>query len=411
MQRRVAHILRKYNPDEWGGTETHVVEVTRRLGHVGWAAEVHAPAGPVATDRALSADVRLVRYRSFSPFLGSAERRRALVANAGNIASFHEPYLLWRDRGLTLAHLHTQGRVGGGVRTAMRLTGRPYVVSVHGPLFAEPALVASETRRRLTGIVDLGRPIGALFGARRVIGDAARVIAFNERERQALAERIGTRAVRMDHGVDAARLASGDPTRARSRWPELANAPVLALVGRLCRQKNQVLAVKAFARGAPPDHHLVFAGAATDHGYREKIDEEIRAQGVGARVHVLGNLDGQRDVPDLFALARLIIVPSTHEAFGLAVLEGWAANRPVLFANRSGLADLAGALDDEGVSLSTLDVDEWAAALERLLLDESRLQSAASRGNRLVRTRYDWDSVARELATLYDQVVAEHGHG
>src|SRR5262245_24667642 len=46
--RVVAQVMRKYDPAEWGGTETHVVEVTRRLVERGFAVEVHAPRGPVA---------------------------------------------------------------------------------------------------------------------------------------------------------------------------------------------------------------------------------------------------------------------------------------------------------------------------------------------------------------------------
>ena len=62
--KRVAHVVRKYDPDQWGGTETHVVEVTRRLRDHGFAAEVHAPRGPSATDAALAPHVPLVRFRS-----------------------------------------------------------------------------------------------------------------------------------------------------------------------------------------------------------------------------------------------------------------------------------------------------------------------------------------------------------
>src|SRR4051812_26679721 len=227
---RVAHVLRKYDPAQWGGTETHIAAVTRRLAGHGWMAEVHAPSGPLTPDRALPPDVPLRRYRAFCPFVGPADRLRGLYENGGNIASLEEPIRLFKDRGLSLVHAHTLGRIGGGVRAAMRLTGRPYVLSVHGPLLSRRDFVAGETAHRQRGLWDLGRPIGLLLGARRVLDDAARVITFNEDERAAVAERVGDRAVRMDHGVDTERLRSGDPERARARWPELGAAKVVALV-------------------------------------------------------------------------------------------------------------------------------------------------------------------------------------
>lgn len=406
---RIAHVLRKYDPAEWGGTETHVVAITSRLSGEGWAAEVHAPAGPSAPDRALSPSVPLRRYQAFCPFVGDGERRRALWANAGNLASFHEPLRLALDRGLALSHLHTLGRIGGAVRTAMRLTGRPYVVSVHGPLLAERGLVAADTAKRVEGLWDLGRPVGLLFGARRVLDDAARVFAFNDDERAALAERIGARVVRMDHGVDAARIGSGDPARARRRWPELGEAPLIALVGRIAAQKNQILAVRAFARGAPLDHRLALAGAETDAGYRALVEQEARALGVADRVHMLGNLDPDAEVPDLLARASLIVVPSTHEAFGLAVLEGWAASRPVVFARRSGLADLARALrGDPAVVVPTLDEREWAERIRLFATSERAREGAAAAGAQLLRTRFHWSAVVKRLSGIYREVLEEH---
>jgi glycosyltransferase involved in cell wall biosynthesis len=404
---RVAHVLRKYDPAQWGGTETHVVAISRALGEQGWGVEVHAPLGPTTPDRALPDGVLLRRYRAICPFIGPGADRAALFANAGNIASLDEPIRLVADRGLALAHVHTMGRIGGAVRTAMRLSGRPYIVSVHGPLLAQGELVAADTAKRLERLWDLGRPLGMLLGARRVLDDAARVICFNDEEHAALTQRLGARAVRMDHGVDRARFASGDAARARGRFPELGDAPVVALVGRLAAQKNQVLAVRAFARGAPADHRLALAGAETDAGYRAQIVAEARAQGVADRVHFVGNLDPKEGVPDLLARAKLVMVPSNHEAFGLAVLEAWAASRPVLFARRAGLADLARALPDPSIAVESNTVEDWADRLKAALADDGYLAAHARAGADLVTSRFTWVRVGARLSALYEEVLAE----
>ncbi|WP_224242667.1 glycosyltransferase family 4 protein [Hyalangium gracile] len=409
--RRVVHVLRKYDPGEWGGTETHVVEVTRQLARMGWGCEVHAPRGPQAPDRSLDPCVPLVRYGSFNPFLGSASKRRALRSTAGNLVTLDEPLRLARDRGIALAHLHTAGRIGGAVRTAMRFTGRPYVISVHGPLLARRAWLEAEMTQRLSGLVDLGRPFGALLGARRVLQDASRVIVFNEEERVALAGLIGHRVVRLEQGVNVERFQSGCGDRARRRWPRWAGLPMVAVIGRLHPQKNQLLAVRAFASGAPSDHHLVLAGAVVDPSYRVAVEKEISECGLASRVHVLGNLDPDEEVPDLLALAKLVMVPSLHEAFGLSVLEAWAAARPVMVANRSGLADLAEAIGEDGLQVSTLDVEAWAAALRQCLSSPARLEAAARAGSALVRQRFSWEAVARSLHGIYQAVLEQRKTG
>jgi len=407
--RRVVHVLRKYNPREWGGTETHVVEVTRRLVRLGWWPQVHAPLGPTEPDRALDPHVPLLRYRAFAPYLGTPEKRQALIANAGNLVTLDEPLRLIRDRRLALAHLHTAGRIGGAVRTAMRLTGRPYVLSVHGPLLSQREWFKAETAQQLEGVMDLGRPFGALLGSRKVLRDAARVLTFNDEEQRALSEVVGARAVRLDQGVDADRLRTGCVSRGYRRWPGLAGVPLLVLLGRLSPQKNQQLAIRAFAQGAPGDHHLAIAGAAMAPSYRGCLEQEIHSLGLSGRVHLLGNLDAVDEVPDLLALAKLVIVPSAHEAFGLIVLEAWAAGRPTLTSLRGGLKDLADALGRDALCVPSLEVAAWATALRQVLANPEALAAAAQAGQRLIQRRFGWDAVALRIEEIYQAVLDERG--
>ena len=99
---------------------------------------------------------------------------------------------------------------------------------------------------------------------------------------------------------------------------------VVALVGRLCDQKNPLLALGALARlprDARPD--LLLAGAETDPGLGALVDAEARRLGVAERVHRLGAV-APAEIPGLMRSVDALVVPSKHEAFGLVVLEGWA---------------------------------------------------------------------------------------
>jgi glycosyltransferase involved in cell wall biosynthesis len=402
----VAHVLRKLDGAAWGGTETHVAEMTTRLARRGWTSKVLAPGAPTEEPHQMGA-AQVERYSAFCPFVGPRERRRALLSNAGNIASLDLVRRLARDRGLSLAHVHTGKRIAGAVRVAMRMTGRPYVVSVHGPVLSATDFVTSQTSQRLEGLWDLGKPLGMLLGSRRVFDDAARVVCFNDDEHRALSARIGGRAVRMDHGVDRARFERGDGRRGRGRWAALGDAPAVVVLGRLSVQKNQILALRAFAGGAPADHRLVLAGAETDPGYASALMEEARALGVGDRVHWLGNVDPVTEVPDLLRLARVVLVPSVHEAFGLAVLEAWAAGAPVIFAGTTGMADIARALSDRDAVVASYEPIAWATRLHDFLHDSARRGRAAASGALLVQRRFDWDTAATRLADLYAEVLAE----
>lgn len=306
-----------------------------------------------------------------------------------------------------MIHMHTGRRLAGAALLAAGLSDVPVVLSVHGPLLADAEVAAAETRRRARRALDVGQPFGWLVGARSVLRRAARVVCFNERERRALEAQVGGRAVRMDHGVDPGRLRSGSRERALSRWPALRRGPGVVVLGRLSEQKNQLLALRAFAVGAPGDAQLLLAGAETDGGYRAQIEAEARALGIRDRVWLLGNLETAQEVPDLLAAASVMLVPSIHEAFGIVVIEGWAAGVPVLFARSSGTEDLASALQLPELAPGGYEEASWGAALRSLLSDAGLRRRGVQAGRRLIDERFGWDRVVASLAALYREVQEE----
>jgi len=405
MTSRVAHVLRKYDPARWGGVETHVAALTGALSEGGWAPEVHAPLGPKTPDHALSVPLR--RFRSCLPFLASSSRRRALAEVGGNLVSFDALRKLVFDRGLSLTHVHTQRRIGGVARSAMRWTGRPYVVSVHGPLLSAQDFIDEEDQRRRAKTIDLGKPFGALVGSRRVIDDASRVIVFNEAERRAMERRVGDKVVKLDQGVDSGRMSGGSMEAARRRWPAFADRPVVLVLGRVGVQKNQSFALEVLSRSSASQTHLVFAGGETDPGVREALIEKAARLGLSERVHHLGNVEPTH-VPDLLAATTVLLAPSRHEAFGLQVLEGWAAGCVALFASVGGLGDLGACLADPSCCLDGFDVDQWSAKLSELLSRPRRRRRHVEEGRELIRRRFDWKVVAERHAGLYRDVLREH---
>jgi len=121
----------------------------------------------------------------------------------------------------------------------------------------------------------------------------------------------------------------------------------------------------------------------------------------------LGNRT-QDEVADLLAITSLVLVPSVHEAFGLVVLEAWAASRPVLFADLAGLADLRAAVATPEVAIAGHDPRRWGDALAAALERPAQLRAWARAGHTLVRERFEWSAVVDRLVHLYRSVLHEH---
>ncbi|MCA9603097.1 MAG: glycosyltransferase, partial [Myxococcales bacterium] len=166
---RVAHVLRKYDPRHWGGTESAVLELLRGLEAQGVESVVYAPrldepAG--AADPIADLGIEVRRFGAFLPTLGiSPEARARSLSVGGNIVSFSAPRMLFFDRKVDLVHSHVLGRLGGAARTVARLRGLPFVVSIHGGYLDIPPNVRDQLEAPTRGGFEYGRAFGALMGA------------------------------------------------------------------------------------------------------------------------------------------------------------------------------------------------------------------------------------------------------
>lgn len=404
---KVVHVLRKFEPSEWGGTESHIVGLIPELERLGWLSEVHAPA-EAGTDGQPIVQVggAFRTFRAHYPWLGLPPGGRdRMVASGGNLVTLDEPLRLLADRRASILHVHTQRRLGGVVRFAARRRGIPYAVTIHGPLRAGGVQGAAvDTVPRSRG-VDLGAAYGFLVGARRVVEDADLVFVLNERERAAWEpERRGRHLECIPHGVRTDPATAAERRQARRAVPGLGDAPFACVIGRLDPVKGQDLALAAFERDAQTAGlHLVLAGADTDRAFAQAL--RARAARLPARVHLVGGVS-PAVARALLAEARVALLPSRAEAFGIVLLEAWAEGTPALFSDVGGLADLARGNEVRAGSVPAVTEEGWAAALRAFLTSPAALEEEARRGPARVAARYGWRGVAERLAGAYDRACA-----
>src|SRR5882757_3443908 len=102
---RVAHVLRKYNPAEWGGTETAIQRLFTGLRKHGVESVVFSPQikNVFAADPLAESGCAVKRFRAFLPVAGisSAERQQQITIG-GNLLSFDLPFALWHEPGISV---------------------------------------------------------------------------------------------------------------------------------------------------------------------------------------------------------------------------------------------------------------------------------------------------------------------
>ncbi len=133
---------------------------------------------------------------------------------------------------------------------------------------------------------------------------------------------------------------------------------------------------------------------------RSRLEAQARDLGL-ANVTFPGPLYGEEKAKAL-AEADLFILPSRTENFGIAVAEALGAGLPVITTKGTPWSEIAGSCG--------WWVDVNAAAIAKALADGMRLSdeeraAMGARGRELVAAKYQWESVGRAMAGVYETLV------
>jgi glycosyltransferase involved in cell wall biosynthesis len=176
-------------------------------------------------------------------------------------------------------------------------------------------------------------------------------------------------------------------------------------VGGLEPRKNLEALVQAFGMLDDAGCHLVLVGGAVPwaKGYPERIDRAIEElpRVVAQRIVRTGYVSD----PDRRALlsgAEVLAYPSLYEGFGFPILEGFAANVPVLTSDRSAMPETAG---NAALLVDPGEPSSIAAGLAELLSDDDLRNVLRAAGTARVAS-FTWERCARETVALIRRTSA-----
>ncbi len=132
------------------------------------------------------------------------------------------------------------------------------------------------------------------------------------------------------------------------------------------------------------------------------LEAIVGAHGLGGQVRFEGEVDPSR-MPAYYALADLLVQPSTSDSFSMACLEAMAYGRPIICTANVGMAEY---IHDgiEGYVVRPDDPDELADRMRLLLTDADRRREMGQRALRRARD-FAWDVKIREVVEFYGRVM------
>jgi len=263
------------------------------------------------------------------------------------------------------------------------------VITVHDLAFLLfPGLLTAESQRYYGQI-------------RRAVQSAEAIIAVSDSTRRDLIAHTAAPADKITVVYEAAGPAfqpvTDAATLAAVRQKYGLPQDFVLFVGTIEPRKNLATLLKAFQVSRFTFHALKLVIA----GRQGWLFEEILAQAreLGPAVQFIGGVLPE-DLPALYSAARLFVLPSLYEGFGLPVLEAMACGTPVVCSHASSLPEVAG---DAALLVEPHDVDGLAAALQRALTDEALRGGMIERGLAQA-ARFSWEKAARETLAVYRAV-------
>ena len=141
----------------------------------------------------------------------------------------------------------------------------------------------------------------------------------------------------------------------------------------------------------------------TDEDYPAELRALAAELGVAARVHFVGALS-EAQKRDLLQATTALVHPAHREAFGIVVIEGMGAGKPVIVTDAVGPKSI---VDGSGGAelVPRRDVTALARAMERVLADPERARRMGQLGQAHARARYDKRAMVRRVEQVYDEVL------
>jgi glycosyltransferase involved in cell wall biosynthesis len=172
-------------------------------------------------------------------------------------------------------------------------------------------------------------------------------------------------------------------------------------VGTLEPRKNLrgfLAAMAAVAQSGAFDGQAVVVGG---KGWKERGPAALgRDHPLGDRLRFLGYV-GEGELPLLYAGARLFVMPSLYEGFGLPVLEAMQSGVPVITTTSGSLAEVAGGA---AVLVPPADDPALARAIGELWNDPVARADLAARGRERARA-FSWRRTATELLDVLTAIA------
>ena len=273
---------------------------------------------------------------------------------------------------------------------------RPYVVTIHDLTHSKfPGRKKSRFLHRLAYNAVLASSIKK----------SKKIIAVSESTRREILEYFGVMADKVSvvyEGINKNyRMMDKDQAMAEVTNRFKVTKPYILYVGVWRRYKNLPKLARAFdgVRDWGQDCELVLVGE--EDPFYPEIKQQILASKYASDIKMLGRVTDP-ELNNLYNAAKLFVLPSLAEGFGLTALEAAATGVPIACSD---IATLREVLGQAAEYFDPENTDNMRDVILKVLSNPVRAEELANLGLRRA-GHFDWKHAAQQTITIYEGALA-----
>jgi len=234
----------------------------------------------------------------------------------------------------------------------------------------------------------------------RMLAKCDAVVVNTSYEADFVQERAATRVEVAGVGIDPKSFdrRNGGEVRARYR---LGSLPVVGFVGRQDAKKGVAKLVEAMKTVWKWNHEvrLFLAGSRSHH--QDEVEATLKRL-TEVELQRIVRIDefAEKDKGSIYDAFDVFVLPSTEESFGIAYLEAWLCNKPVIGAR---IGSTQCVIDEgiDGLLADPNDPEDIGRAVIELLADKKKRERMGESGYAKTIAHFTWDKVTDRIEKLY----------
>lgn len=380
----------EFPPYSSGGLGTACYGLTKGLSNIGVQVTLVLPMEGAKSDRIkiIPARIKIIRKKSLLiPYMAAEEYSRKYKKMFNSIYGqdlFKEVYRyseiaksIAKEEEFDVIHCHDWMTYPAGIK-AKQVSNKPLVIHVHATEFDR---TGSNPNQKVYEI------------EREGMHKADSIIAVSNFTKNKIVEHYGINPDKVTVVHNAIETDGYDISADFG----LKDNKIVLFFGRITMQKGPDYFIYAAKKVLEHEKNVKFVIAGS--GDMERfIIEKAAELGIADKVIFAGRLK-QEEVPKVYKMADVYVMPSISEPFGLTALESMAAGTPVIISKQSGVSEVV----KHCLKVDFWDIDELTNKIVSILR-YGPLKETLQEYGKIETSKFSWNIPAQNYLDVYNKV-------